>query len=132
MSKVTEQKHKSAKPKSTRFQSLRAYVLCKQALLTLADKDLRCQGRNEFWQRKEPAQSWRDQSRMLAEPLDLKNRTPVPFLGDAPLTVQEDHAPSTPETHTQVPAESVQDLWLSEDSHISHGLACINSLITLS
>lgn len=86
-------------------------------------------GRNQL-------RAWRDQSRMLAEPLDLKNRTPVLFLGDAPLTVQEDHAPSTPETHTQVPAvqpaESVQDLGLSEDSHISHGLACSSSLITLS
>lgn len=73
---------------------------------------------------------------MLAEPLDLKNRTPVPFLGDAPLTVQEDHAPPTPETHTEVPAvqpaESVQALGLSEDSHIGHGLACVSSSITLS
>ena len=44
LSRVTEQKPKSAKPKPTRFQGLRAYVLHKQGLLMLEDKDLRCRG----------------------------------------------------------------------------------------
>lgn len=97
----------------------------KQALLTLEDKGLRCQGRDEFCREGNQLRSLEGPKQDVSRsPQDLKNRTPVPFLGDAPLTVQEDHAPPTPETHTQVPAvqpAESSDLGLSEDSHISHG-----------
>lgn len=137
LSRVTEQKPKRAKPKPTRFQGLRAYVLRKQGLLMLEDKGLRCQGRNKCWQRKEPAQSLEglklDVSR--APRPQTQNSCSIPRRGSS-------HCSGGPcpiyprNTHTQVPAiqraESVQDLGLSEDSHISHGLACVSRLITLS